>query len=271
MVFSSSIHAFLLGLSSLLIMTIHASSHNGFALSPDVSSNVSRNWAGYIATNGSFTSISGTWDIPSITNGNYGSDAAWVGIGGVSSNDLIQAGTQETVNRNGQVSYEAFYETLPDVSRALSITVNGGDSVTVSVTQTSNGVWQINVKDNTSGQSTQANVSYTSSLSSADWVEEAPSGMRSILPLDNFGSIQFTNLSTIENGNTDNLSQANASAVTMTSIQNQPLASVSALGSDNASFTVSRTATSSLTNITPSYRFYHRGSWVHRKHYFFYY
>ena len=47
--------------------------------------------------------------------------------------------------------------------------------------------------NNTTGQTYDTTQTYTSSHSSAEWVEEAPSGGRGgVLPLDNFGTIQFT-------------------------------------------------------------------------------
>jgi hypothetical protein len=74
----------------------------------------SRNWSGYVATGGSFTSVAGTWTVPALsTRQAFASDATWVGIGGVSSSDLIQAGTEETTSRSGQVGYNAWVETLP--------------------------------------------------------------------------------------------------------------------------------------------------------------
>src|SRR5580658_4257781 len=59
-----------------------------------ISSGTSRNWAGYDATNGSYTSVSGTWTIPNATgSGHTSADAEWVGIGGIANQDLIQSGT----------------------------------------------------------------------------------------------------------------------------------------------------------------------------------
>src|SRR5205823_11050596 len=53
----------------------------------------SQNWAGYAATGGAYTGVSAAWTIPDIAFiSSPGVDAAWVGIGGVRSRDLIQAG-----------------------------------------------------------------------------------------------------------------------------------------------------------------------------------
>jgi hypothetical protein len=201
---------------------------------------VSRNWSGYAATEGSFTAVSGTWTVP-IQSGknNFGADATWVGIGGVATKDLIQAGTQTTVTRNNQVTYEAFFEKLPDASQPLEVAVSGGDSVTVSVSQQTVGQWKISFKNNTNGQSKEITEVYDSSLSSAEWIEEAPSSPRRIVPLDNFGSVKFTNGTTVKDGQTLNIAQANARAITMAS-RSQTLAKPSALENDGTGFTVTR-------------------------------
>ena len=83
------------------------------------SQDTSHNWSGYAATEGKYTSVSGTWTVPQVSsNGAPGVGASWVGIGGVNSRDLIQAGTQETDGGSGRVQYSAWVETLPQVSRA---------------------------------------------------------------------------------------------------------------------------------------------------------
>ena len=73
----------------------------------------SRNWAGFAATGGTFTAVSGAWTVPNVSAGSTpGADATWVGIGGVGTTDLIQAGTDSTV-QGGRVVYTAWMETLP--------------------------------------------------------------------------------------------------------------------------------------------------------------
>jgi hypothetical protein len=206
------------------------------------SNDSSRNWAGYVATNGPYTSITGTWTVPQVTtSGHTATDATWVGIGGVSSNDLIQAGTQNVINPSGQITTTAFYELLPDASVPInSISIKPGDSVTVSITQQSSGQWLISFNDTTTSQNYQTTISYASSQSSAEWIEEAPSNGINVLPLDNFGTVQFSDGETTRNGSQVSISSSNAHEVTMVNNTGQALATPSALGSDGASFTVSR-------------------------------
>jgi DNA uptake protein ComE-like DNA-binding protein len=216
----------------------------------------SRNWSGYAATSGSYTGVSGTWTVPQpSTTGAPGVGATWVGVGGVNSTDLIQAGTQDVANGSGQSQYQAWIETLPQASRQVPLAVSPGDSVTVSIDEqgAGTGVWQIAIANNTTGKSYQTTVHYKSSESSAEWVEEAPVGNGSLLPLDDFSSVNFTQATAIENGQTVNLNQTGAKPITMLNGVGQALAVPSAVGSDGASFNVSRTdASATPVPSTPS-------------------
>jgi hypothetical protein len=65
---------------------------------------------------------------------------------------------------------------------------------------------------------------------------------RFFIPLDNFGSVQFSALSTVKDGTALTPAQANAQSIVMVNSSGQALAQPSALGSDGASFTITRTA-----------------------------
>lgn len=203
----------------------------------------SENWAGYAATGGSFTAVSGSWTVPQVSpSSTPGADATWVGIGGVTSTDLIQAGTVDTV-QGGQVTYAAWIETLPQAQQTVPLPVAAGDHVSVSIAQQPSGIWQIVIRNTTAGRSYQTSLSYASSNSSAEWVEEAPAvGFHTTLPLDNFGSINFKSATTVVNGRQETVQQAGGQAITMDNNDGQVLVQPSALGSDGASFTVTRTS-----------------------------
>ena len=205
----------------------------------------SRNWSGYVATGRSYTSVSGTWIVPQPDATVPGIDATWVGIGGANTTDLIQAGTEATVSGDGTVSYDAWTETLPQSTRTIALAVAPGDTVTASITEQSAGQWLIDMKNVTSGRTYRTTLRYASSKSSAEWVEEAPSVGRGIAPLDRFGTVRFTAGTTIADGARQTLGTAGAKAVTMANAANEPLAVPSPLGSDGASFSVTRTGASS--------------------------
>jgi len=224
--------------------------------------NASLNWSGYVADgntgNGSqvtnqinnYTSVTGTWTIPAVSANTSGTaDATWVGIGGVESHDLIQAGTQALVE-GGSVSYSAWIEKLPGFSQTISLPVNAGDSITATINQESSGVWRITIQDNTSGKSYSATTSYDSSLSSAEWVEEMVSnGNGTFRPLDSFGTVSFTAASATVNGQAENLTQLNAAPLQMVNGAGQQLATASGVGNDSASFSVARTNASAASAV----------------------
>jgi hypothetical protein len=204
------------------------------------SSSTSSNWSGYSTTGGKYTSVTGTWTVPTVTATIAGADATWVGIGGIDTNDLIQAGTQATVS-GGEVAYEAWIEMLPASSRPVSLSVSAGDSVTVTITQKAAVDWTIQMKNNTTGQGYSTTVKYTSSNSSAEWVQEAPSAGRGQIPLDDFGTLRFNAASAVRDGQSLALKALAPQAITMINGARQPLAQPSVIGADGSSFSVTRT------------------------------
>src|SRR5437763_7749896 len=114
------------------------------------------------------------------------------------------------VSADGQVQDEAWIETLPQAARPVPLPVHPGDSMTVSITSTGNSTWQIVLKNNTTGKFYSDTEHYASTMSSAEWVEEAPSGRRGLAPLDDFGTVQFTGGSAGKDGQTVTIAQANA-------------------------------------------------------------
>ena len=239
-------------LPSFFVPFLTTSAANSIAPNSPAGAGTSLNWAGYEATGGTYTSIGASWMIPAsaapagAATNELSADATWVGIGGVSSRDLIQAGTQ-TVFQNGSPTYQAWYETLPSDSEQVPLTVHPGDAMTVSITQQSNGQWSVYFFDSTTGQSYTTSVSYQSSLSSAEWIEEMPSATHGFVALDNFGTAAFTNGFTVENGAQVSIAGANAQPLTMINSAGQALAIPSSLGADGGSFNVTRTNAAAST------------------------
>jgi hypothetical protein len=147
----------------------------------------------------------------------------WVGIGGVNNDQtLIQLGTEQDVSGTGATTYYAWYEILPADQIALpaqQYPVRPGDvmgaslqcttSCAVGTTQS----WTMSLTDYTAGWGwTMPNVAYASSLSSAEWILEAPaSGQGLELPLADFGSTAF--FADLVNGLSPGLSPAEAIAL----------------------------------------------------------
>jgi|SRR5579872_5752278 len=216
---------------------------NASAFKPADSKQSSLNWAGYVSNKGNFNSITGTWIIPKISASgrNYKMDAAWVGIGGVNSSDLIQAGTEAVSGVPGKVGYLAWYELLPDFAQPVSLAVQAGDSVTVSINRISGLQWQVILKNNTSGSQYSKNLSYNSSLSSAEWIEEMPSDSQSqLIPLDNFKMVRFSSGFVRSGRTTLSIAKSGALPVTLESSKGKILAVPSVLQDNGSAFEVKR-------------------------------
>lgn len=184
---------------------------------------LSSNWTGYAALNDQYTGVSAEWVVPDSTptNSALSADAAWVGIGGINDNNLIQAGTQAII-RNGKTQYQAWYELLPATQRITTLSINAGDHIFASVSQQGPDLWHIALTDLTTKQTFQANVPYHSSHSSAEWIVERPLAITGdatgYLPLSDFGTLTFTNttLSTAS-GRMENVSTSGAEPLIMSS------------------------------------------------------
>jgi len=188
-----------------------STSHRFFALNDDTDS-VSSNWSGYAleapeGTDLQFTSITGTWTQPKArcSPGSEAASAFWVGLGGEidASTSLEQTGTSADCNAGGAPSYYAWYELLPAPAVKVPLKVKPGDLITTSVNVNSTSVL-IQIKNRT--RKTVFTKSLTMDapdLTSAEWVAEAPSACDSsgarctVLPLANFGTVNFTKAATI--------------------------------------------------------------------------
>ena len=214
-------------------------------------SSTSSNWAGYAVTGSTFTDVKGTWVQPAVdcsTVSNAAYAAFWVGIGGFSSDGgggLEQTGTEADC-RNGQPSYSAWYELLPDASIPVPLTIGAGDTITAEVSIAVPAV-TLTLTDVTSGQtySTQATPQLLDT-SSAEWIAEAPSQCYSAnrctqLPLANFGTVAFSGSSTTANGHVGTISDASWSSTSINLGGSAGSAVPAGLSPDGSGFSVSFT------------------------------
>jgi hypothetical protein len=204
----------------------------------------STNWSGYVATAGGYKHISSSWVAPDATgNGSTTTaDSTWIGIGGVFSDDLIQTGTMNLVSAGGRVTSAAFYEVLPDPAMEIpSIDVSPGDSMTATIDEVSAGSWTISITDVSTGQNFITTLSYTSSYSTAEWIEEDPSyASGGLVPFDNFSPAKFFSGKTTRNGLPLTISAANGLPITLVDQSGNPLARPTTLSTDGSGFTVYR-------------------------------
>ncbi|WP_411681017.1 G1 family glutamic endopeptidase [Clostridium thailandense] len=217
----------------------------------------SNNWAGYVVTptsSNAYTSVSGSWTVPNVSASKKNAVAAqWIGLGGVSSEDLLQMGTVEEIE-NGQPVAEVFWEKLPDVAQDV-MSVPIGSTINVSISNSSDSTWSLTFTANTPDGKTETQTvsttldsSYAQGIgTSAEWISEDPSDANSkLVPLANMGTVKYQ--SAMVNGGALNAPGNNVQPVAMVSSNgNSIMISPSELGSDGKSFS---TTTSTTTNST---------------------
>ena len=200
----------------------------------------SDNWSGYnlgyLSTSTLYTSMSGTWTVPTArqeTSGQAEHGATWIGIGGgclntsctETDNTLIQAGTEQDVSKAGKAKYSAWYELIPESSVTESMTVKPGDLIHCSITETSSGEWSIVLSDATNGQSFSENTAYSSSELTAEWIVETPVVVSTkgtgVANLPNLGDVRFSHAEV--NGASAGLVSAKRSSWSTRPINRSPL------------------------------------------------
>jgi hypothetical protein len=155
-----------------------------------------------------FTSVSGEWTVPTAsqhTAGQAEDSATWVGIGGgcvtddcsVTDNTLIQAGTEQDASASGQASYDAWWEIIPEPETEVSLPVQAGNTVKVTIAEASvPGVWSIVIDNVTTGQSFTTTTPYSSSESTVEWIEETPleisTSGTALATMPNLSTVGFT-------------------------------------------------------------------------------
>jgi hypothetical protein len=208
----------------------------------------SLNWAGYAVTPGSgVTAVDSTFTVPSAGAIPPGFSATWTGIGGYTTSDLIQAGVSEQSLPSNSLlgdQYYAWYEILPASETQITgctgdanCTVNPGDTVSVDIHNVSGDTWSVNLSD--SGRWTYSiDLTYASSESSAEWIQEAPTLVVQTIPAP-VGDVAFGPTSTYTVGGTTHTIAAGDPTV----IEESPVggvneATTSALAADGQSFDV---------------------------------
>ena len=152
------------------------------APSVSLTSDQSSNWSGYVAGGGPYSVVKGSFTVPSPVAGVPIDDqvSEWVGVDGASDSDtsLIQAGVAESPDPQspGGVSIQPWWEILPAAETTIStVPVSAGDRVTVTIWHLSGTSWEINLTDDTNGQSyTTPPEQFNGAGASAEWIVEAP-------------------------------------------------------------------------------------------------
>jgi Peptidase A4 family len=164
----------------------------------------STNWSGYAVTAGAgaVSQVAGSWVVPAVSSNVSGYSSAWVGIDGANASMVEQIGTDSDFV-NGQAHYYAWYEMYPAPAVNLSLAIHPGDTISASVTAASPSQFVLSLTDVTTGQSfLTTQTSSQAQRASAEWIQEAPSSFNGVLPLANFGTINFSGANATINGTT---------------------------------------------------------------------
>jgi len=147
------------------------------------------NWSGYVASGQTFTSVSGSWNVPQVTcdSSRMSSTSEWVGIdGGVPGSATVEQTGTSARCINGAPFYEAWWQMYGDYSAPdgagwfdvglpiASYPVQADDQMTGSVSFAS-GVWAMTITDNSQGWTYTKFVdagSFVASQASAEWIVE---------------------------------------------------------------------------------------------------
>ena len=173
------------------------------------------NWSGLEAYGDNFAGVVANWTVPSVspTSSAPEDSATWIGLDGDPYYDnsanppLIQIGTDSPTNFPGEPSvyYEAWVEMLPGAEQPL-FAVNPGDVMQAEIYEPSPGLWDLAIKDTTTGQAwTDSSVPYNAPGATAEWIQEATTLCFTGSPcatsqLQDFGTVSFTNWSYYDYG-----------------------------------------------------------------------
>jgi len=176
----------------------------------------SSNWSGYASTGTTYTDVQASWTQPAgnCSDGQTAYSSFWIGLDGDGTNSVEQTGSEVDCS-GGSAVYYAWYEMYPKYPVNYSSTVRPGDSFSAEVKYTGNGYFQLSITDHTQGWSHSVKKRLTSAKrGSAEWIAEAPSSGSGVLPLANFGTVNFSNCTA--NGKSIS-SNPNPDAITMAS------------------------------------------------------
>ena len=158
------------------------------------SSTNSNNWAGYAASSGHVTKVSAKWTQPTVTCGSTNTYSVfWVGLDGFKSSTVEQTGSAGFC-QGGSPVYFAWYEVFPKQPIIeIKKPVLPGDALSASATAVTSSSFKLVISDSTQGWTFKTTQTLSgAALSSAEVIAEAPSNQSGILPLANFGTVNFS-------------------------------------------------------------------------------
>ncbi|EFW99087.1 acid proteinase [Grosmannia clavigera kw1407] len=167
----------------------------------------SNNWAGAVLIGTDYTSVTGTFVVPTpkeptgASSDTQYSASAWVGIdGNTAQNSILQTGVDFYVE-DGQTSFDAWYEWYPESAYTFSgFGISAGDTIKLTITATSLTSGTALIENESSGKSVSHSFSseeYALEELNAEWIVEDYESNFGQVPLANFGTVIFTDTKAI--------------------------------------------------------------------------
>ena len=149
-------------------------------------------WAGFFEIPGAVSEASATWVVPTLTcsGSTTATSSTWVGIGGISGGNLLQAGMYDNCV-GGIQEHGAFAEEFPGSTSSFQLPIRVGDTITATIDDGAGG-WEATVTDLTTAQEEIATAADYTGGTSAEW--EVEDYGQPTYPLSNWGSESFTAL-----------------------------------------------------------------------------
>lgn len=165
------------------------------ALPIKLSTETSLNWSGYAASGaaGTFTQVSAKWMQPTVKCSSATTYSVfWVGLDGFNSDTVEQTGSGGDCV-SGSPVYYAWYEVYPkEPIETINKPVSAGDIFSASATEVTSTSFKLVISDSTQKWTFSTTQTLTGAkLSSAEVIAEAPSSSGGVLPLADFGTVNF--------------------------------------------------------------------------------
>ena len=216
-----------------LVGAVGTGPHAAAAHSGPRNTEYTENWSGYAVDSGTYNSVIADWTQPgaNCSSGDTTYSSFWVGLDGFNSGTVEQTGTEADCS-GGAASYYAWEETYPNPSGVYEATVEPGDQF-VAYVSASGDVFTLYIEDETQNWYGEYPVTVSGAAkSSAEVIAEAPY-LNGILPLTDFGTVNFTG--TEANGT--GFGSLSPIQIDMVSSSNALEASTSGLSGNNFSVT----------------------------------
>ncbi|EKM48270.1 uncharacterized protein PHACADRAFT_109206 [Phanerochaete carnosa HHB-10118-sp] len=163
----------------------------------------SPNVAGAILNATGVTNVSASFTILPLSMFGNGSEANFLGVNTMIGLDVLYCSSGgvaagiEAIIDNGEASYGVFITAFPNISIAVPVdNLTTGNNIAISLTATSaTSVTVVITNESTNQTVMETVVTGTLNMQEADWIIEDIAADGSLLPLADFGTINFTNVS----------------------------------------------------------------------------